>query len=410
MPVLLSLVSVAAQAQVLLRDDFETPVSALDAGVWAEFNTHPNLTMTVTAAAAHEGLGGLRVTDDGTGSAGVSGYLQANTTATGDRYLRFWFRPAALSRGGPAHVSAISGDIAGSTLIDAVYTPDAGTVVFGCMRRQGSSSQYAGAVGTASVAASSWHLVEYAALGVGSNRGVCAAWVDGVALAPITGINWNALNLTSFFVGEHYRDAPFTGSYDIDSVAVSVTAPASGLRFSVDGGSDAGWPVGACVPISLTLVNSQDAGPTAASSAITVPLTTGAGLTVALTCQGAPVSSVQVPVGVNSIALSAVASQSGIVQLQSQSIDLLNDQISLSIIEAPADAGLPDAGPPDGGASDAGVADGGVTQPPLSVGCGCQGAPSGLGWLTGLAILRRLVRQMRLRHVSGLAGATRVST
>lgn len=100
-----------------------------------------------------------------------------------------------------------------------------------------------------------WHLVEVAADNLGGEFGLRTLWVDGVLQRSRTGIPLQGVFVQRVQLGEPWTDDNrFSGIVDMDDVRLSVLAPASRLVVEPTSG-----PPGACVPVSVGLLDSTGA-------------------------------------------------------------------------------------------------------------------------------------------------------
>lgn len=100
-----------------------------------------------------------------------------------------------------------------------------------------------------------WHLVEVAADNLGGEFGLRTLWVDGVLQRSRTGIPLQGVFVQRVQLGEPWTDDNrFSGIVDMDDVRLSVLAPASRLVVEPTSG-----PSGACVPVSVGLLDSTGA-------------------------------------------------------------------------------------------------------------------------------------------------------
>lgn len=142
----------------------------------------------------------------------------------------------------------IHGNGMGSTLsglrLDAAASPGLG----GTDRAGGYSFVNAPAGG---FALGTWHLVEVAALGVGTATGRRQLWLDGTLLLAQDNIDWSGLSSTSVLIGQGWGDHSWTGQISFDDIRITDGPPATTLSSRVRSGAAV---AGSCTPMTAELL------------------------------------------------------------------------------------------------------------------------------------------------------------
>ena len=244
----------SSSAQTLvLGDDFESGVllkSGAPPGVWTELGSNEaSNTIMISAAAAHRGAAGMRLTDvtPGPGSGMITWLGGDVPQRAGSIHLRTWILLAGMT---PTQLNSIMihGNGMGSTLsglrLDAAASPGLG----GTDRAGGYSFVNAPAGG---FALGTWHLVEVAALGVGTATGRRQLWLDGTLLLAQDNIDWSGLSSTSVLIGQGWGDHSWTGQISFDDIRITDGPPATTLSSRVRSGAAV---AGSCTPMTAELL------------------------------------------------------------------------------------------------------------------------------------------------------------
>ena len=381
------LLSCAASAQVSFRDDFEVPVVVQAGNNWEQlFRDHLADTVSVSPLAAHTGDAGLHIVNALSSNAGAGSIgLMRFFSGTGAQHLRAWFRASAVTAAtGYDSVAFISRSSSFFTACQLYFHAAARgwRVAAFSETNQTTLRDSDGGV----VPLGQWLLVELVATGMGTANGRCRAWVDGVLIADVTGIDWSTVQFRDLSLGPVNTELGNETVYDYDGFGAAAQAMASRLQVSLP----VPMAVGQCTRFTVGLRSSEGGG-VMATEDVPVALATSGPLTLASDPQCAvPVAGAVIPAGVDSVALYCLASQAtdaGAVRATHP--DLLDGVKGVSALETP-DAGVPDAGARDGGEADAGGADAGASPPQreLAAGCGCGASPFGL--LAAAALLGAL--------------------
>ncbi len=428
------LAGAAARAQgVVFADDFETGTlltSEVPAGRWASLDdATPQEQLRSSAAAAHRGAFGARVTDAITGADNLSVHLYHPEPArTGPYYVRMWVRmvstnnfnvylatthsPASNNCSHELEFSAVQGRLNSAGWALGVYSSDATTT----------------ALGTA------WHLIEWGMTGIGTATTRRRAWVDGALQADST-VNTTGASIGELMLGEYWGDTAWQGTIDYDDFRASTVPPASHFSLTTAASVEAE----ACVTVTLSLrdsvSNALSPAPYAVVASADVTGAVDTFLDGACLTQGATWS---LPAGQSTGTFSYRPRAPGSITAGAAHADFLPlTPLAVTVTAkpngavcsagpacasgaciggicappdagAPADAGLDDAGsadagPDDAGAPDASAGDAGAALAPLvlPVGCSCGTAPTPLLLALGLLLLVRLASRTRAEPRGG---------
>lgn len=375
-------------------DDAETGTALttdLPAGNWSSKGEPGGNTVGASAAAAHRGAFGQRLTDTtGGNAAGVQGELRASL-ATGQQwptfFTRAWVRVNGNLNGGNLVLMAVDGNHRSVS----VYIEPNGTLT---LAGYDTNNVFNNEKTDAGCADGGWHLVELAGRGYGSDGGEQLLWLDGDLVTSKSGRDWPDVTIGSFAVGEIFTNQrAFVGSIDFDDVATSLSPLASALEVAAVPVTDAG----ACIAVSVRLVNSVDGGLSPSPRSMLVGLTADKLVGTfwpSPDCSGAPTSALFFDAGLSSLGASFRADQGGSGTLYASEVDFISRPTPLAVATGPGsvDAGSPDAGSDaDAGtavsvATDAGDANGLRPTRALDIGCGCRSASSVVGWVAVLTI------------------------
>jgi hypothetical protein len=349
-----------AAAQVTFSDGFEGTLlqSQTPAGQWANQTTtlYPSI-VEVTAAAAHRGASGLRLTDStalpATGAVGSA--LYRPISGSNAQHIRFWFRAGVLTSATNQWVNI--------AMIHAQSTNGAIAELYFDAQDKRLYAQAFGKTSTmpenrgVSFDASIWHLIELSAENMGTNSGKVSTAIDGQVSISFSGIDWSGAGYTGLFLGQ-----PYATGQAIDDYRASAIAPASKLAFSVRPGV---LRVGGCVSGLIELRTANDvAAP--APEAVLLNLS-APNFIFGPSCQtlGTPISIAQ---GASSAFFSVRADAPGMAPVRLSAADFIGTEFTATVVEGdagePGDAG-PDAStpePPDAGGPT--ETDAGSTPPP----------------------------------------------
>lgn len=378
-------------AQALFVERFDTAV-APPAWNTASWNTRGGTYLYgITPAAAHSGSGGIEFqkTDAGTGNFVTPTFLghDFSPPMTGEAHLRYWIR---FERGtGPSFIWPLQ----------VHDTPAVGTLAEAAVREAGGGTndfalQAGHLFGFRSVSsappidAGVWHLVQLDLLGVGTDAGVLAGSLDGVALETLVGLEWTASQLSRLLLGFGAVHDRWIGSHQLDDLLVLSERRAVKMQLVVP----ASIETGVCQPVRVKL-SDLDGGPLPPPDVSVIDLAGDAGLeffddercTVPWPAGGNGTTGVELRANFR-------ATAAGELRLSSSSADLLGAEATTF---AWVDAG---SAPVDGGAEpvDAGAA---LQRRDYRVGCGCSSGP-GLA-LSVLLLLARITGSSTSRSPGG---------
>jgi MYXO-CTERM domain-containing protein len=396
-------------------DDFESgQVFTSDGGAWDSYEQPPRqgVAIAASAAAAHRGAFGLRVTDtdpsDG-GGAGTAVQRTFSAGVTGTLYLRFWMRvtPDASAGDGTFFFAGFQGVSSGIGGSDSAST-------FSIINDGFDSANNYFRYPAGTMSTSTWHLIELT-LDSSAATSTDQLRIDGVTVLWSPPIDRSGFSATGVRVGEGYADRhDFVGTLDFDDYRSSATPMASALSLAI---ANPRPTAGDCVPLTVDLLD-FDGGAAPAPYVFLAAMSADAGTFHGdLTC-----SSVTVMTTATFVAGAAQSRPiwfrpltAGTVELFAAYADFLPAALTVTVDALDAgprpdagadagavDAGAPDAGAPDGGSIDAGPTDAGVTDageadagtgPPQTSGCQCGEAQAPP--LLLLAALAALVRRRR---------------
>lgn len=335
--------------------DSETPP-----GRWTQRSAPTVNALLVTGAAAHRGSFGVRHEDTSAGAGGGNeGAVEVRSAGlTGDVHLRFWFRVVALNGSGEvvfAHIRSPA-----DSLTALAFQAETGAFREGGFDRTGAFSQI---LLNRSVDLGVWHLMEVAALGVGTANGTAKTWMDGVPLGTRSGLDWSTLEAEELSIGEPWGNPrTFTGTMDFDDVRAGRTAPASTLVVTAPAASSAGT----CIPVTVSLRSSDGAlapAPYPMDAALTAAGVSGQ-FYAETTC-ATPIAQVTLVTGADGRQIGFLPSSGGDATLVASHPDFLSAPGGTVVGTAP------DAGPADGGSDDGGASTLPVVLPPANVSASC---------------------------------------
>jgi hypothetical protein len=245
---------VLAQATIF-SDDFESGAlltSAMPAGRWDAMYVEPGTSYAPSPGARHRGQLGVRLTDgvSGNGTTSSSWLRRELPNATGDRYVRFWFRTQNSNGSGFVKFMNIHGTTQSLTLSEAVVDGPGLAAELGAFGPMTTLPLIDSGI---SYQPGTWYLVEVSATGVGTTAGAARLWIDGVRRAEVTGLDWSTIITNWFFIGEGWCNLSWTGELDFDDVRVSTTPPASRLTWKTSGE----LRPGECTELAVRLEDSE---------------------------------------------------------------------------------------------------------------------------------------------------------
>lgn len=234
---------------------------------WTVYTAAPEITVSVTAAAAHRGNYGFRMQDANPSFCGNNGtYAESKAfDGGGALYLRAWTRLSGWNhQNGPSFFDAYSFDGGAHGQAADVCFDNAANLclVIDPLDLHGTDLAFQGANSMAPIDDGGWHLVEAAAL----PSKVTAIYLDGAQVISfdVTGTPDYAYPVR-LEIGEEYKspcaaDAGFEGVVDLDDVRAD-TAPLPS-RLTVSGPTTV--EAGACTAWTVSLAASApypDGGP-----------------------------------------------------------------------------------------------------------------------------------------------------
>jgi len=393
------LVTTGALAQPsVLDDDFEGRADVFDPARWSYEYTAEGV-LSLSAAAAHRGDAGFRVTDaTGAGSTARVNSKLDRVFDAGEverSYVRFWLRSSSRA---PNFVTILQVGKGGTGVNarqqDLVLERD--TLEVNGFGANG-LKQYDGQL----TLDGGWHLVEFMWEGVGTDAGSRELYLDGVLGTRSEGLDfvWSQRQ-RELTLGETYSLESFQGVFDVDDLRLSELPPASRLSLA---DADASVSVGLCEALTLVLLDSRGSQVTSgAPTSMVVELDL---VGVPGTVHGDPLcstaSSLQVAKGeAGPWRIGVRVFDGGTGALLIRPDDLLDQRAPLLAVMAP---GPPDAGGADGGTAGAGAPDGGPVDGGTSrygVGCGCVDAPAVTSELLLALVLLRLQPKRRIAVTS----------
>lgn len=343
-------------------DDFETGTvltSDAPAGKWdARFVANGANAIVASAAAAHRGGFGLRVTDGrNTGGGGPEVNVYRDFPASGgDFHARFWVRLATTNGlGGAWHLEHRQASTNYLVQLSSNVATNQVTMMGDTATGTTADPTQLGFMD------GGWHLVEVATLGVGTTTGTRRLWVDG-ALRSSGAANYQGFTISGENLGEpNSDDRRFVGAIDYDDYR------SGGAPFASHFGIAASPEIqrGTCTPVTVSLRDSASNAPAPAPYLVAANVTvSGPGTVYSASDCTNPVTSVPIPLSATQASVYFGSLTAGVGTLTVSHLDFLSATVLIGIDAGPpdagaADAGAPDAGPPDAGPQDAGVPDAG---------------------------------------------------
>jgi hypothetical protein len=344
------------------HDDFESGgllYTDVPEGRWNSLTAFPNVAGATTAAAAHTGSLGMRLTDNDptAGPHNSTEYDYVMQPISGTGYARGWVR--LVSDSGVGEVEVFTLEASGGNQPPLVGLDV--TLPGWALALDGEDVSGDCSTTTSATVDAGWHLVELEVTGTGGADAGYRAWVDRHLIVSRR-CDWStaAWGLGALTVGEPWtQDGRYTGAVDFDDVAVSTVPPPSTLEV----GCAPIIELGTCVPATLTLYDS----PSHALAAAQLPVVAhvAAGSTALQTFSDAlcmvPAVDVVVPEGASSNTFYVRGTATGAAVVGARDDDLFTVAAAVTVIGS-------DAGGSTGGSGDGGHAP--VAMYP--VGCGCN--------------------------------------
>lgn len=196
------------------------------------------VTAFATAAAAHRGGFGLRVTDsDGQSGAGAgAGQVSKITFASPTVYRRFFWRPTAANGNGSRTIGSLASSAFSGRAIAEVLVAGNGTLSLG---GYDAAASYALTSSSSVASTNAWHLVELVVSGLGSGSGTRRLYLDGTLAAQATGLNFTGLAVDLLVDGQPYStNRVFEGIDDFDDLRASRAVMPSRLQLTAPAMTD----------------------------------------------------------------------------------------------------------------------------------------------------------------------------
>ncbi len=291
---------------------------------------------SLSTSAAHRGTKGIRAID-GRSSAGGGSELRLASSlgrVSPALYQRFWFRLAAHNNVGEADISLNwSGGVFATMSELMIVNPGASLRLAG---HNGAGDYFFSDVPGFNLATGSWYLVEQSLTGLGSTSGALRLWVNGQLRHSVSNINWTGAYVDDQEIGFPWANAyAFTATADFDDLATS-SAPMPS-HFGVSAAASAA--TGACIPVTVSLLDSVSNAPAAAPYAFAAGLTIGGGVTgsffTAAGC-GTATSTATFAAGVTSQTVYFQATSSGAASLGANFVDYFPASANVTVTLAPA--------------------------------------------------------------------------
>lgn len=212
-----------------------------------------------STAAAHRGRFGARSVDTEPTRTGMeSGAEWYGAPLSPSVHVRCWIRVSedSTSSGGVVPLSIGTG-FPGPTIQDLLLIFPEGGGRYPTANGQGHDAS--GAIrqneGSKQLRLGGWHLIELFVTGLDTPSGTREVWVDGELSARQSPVDLRGMPFSVVRIGELWaKNAPFTGSFDLDDLRVSTAPQGSRLRLAIS--KDRVAP-GACLTVSATLRDSM---------------------------------------------------------------------------------------------------------------------------------------------------------
>ncbi len=243
------LAATPASAQAFF-EGFETGTSA-----WIIDAPITGISAMASRPSAHRGAQGLRVSDTETANVSRQGTtLRRPITLNGPAaYTRSWVRVQNAGTAGQTVFLAVSW-LQGANDKAAVFWWLDGNGLVAGTEQQGPTGPAGTLTERASTVDGGWHLLETASLGVGSDAGVAAFFIDGEQVARFDPVLSRA-QVISLSVGSAYAQGPHTWEADFDDLGIASEPMAQRLTLEVVKQA----PRGSCVEVHVGATTSLPA-------------------------------------------------------------------------------------------------------------------------------------------------------
>lgn len=270
-PILLLLLSSGASAAIdssgRFFDDFESGtelLSEVPPGKWdRRANNDASVTLDSSTSAAHRGLRGLRLDDNQSSTAAAQRVdLEVDNLGQSSASVRFrsWIRfQNTTTPNADYFLFATMMNSSNSFILEMGFYPNSNRLYLAGRDR---NAAYTFEIATPALSSGTWYLVESVLLGIGTANGTRRLYINGVLEAQRTGIDLTGVSVARLRVGQVFAQrGDFVGRVDFDDLRTSWVPQASRIELNLLPAA-----VGACTPVTASVLGSED------STALTTPI------------------------------------------------------------------------------------------------------------------------------------------